>query len=113
MVQTLSLAPIQESSNGNMGLILEALMKKKAEEAKNRQDLFNLENLQKIGSYFGEDKEQTEEEKKAEEEKKKGLGSKLGGAASGAATGAKIGSIFGPIGTGVGGVIGGIGGFFS
>jgi hypothetical protein len=107
MVQTLSLAPIQESSNGNMGLILEALMKKKAEEAKNRQDLFNLENLQKVGSYFGENKEQTEEEKK------KGLGSKLGGAASGAATGAKIGSIFGPIGTGVGGVIGGIGGFFN
>lgn len=113
MVQTLSLAPIQESQNGNMGLILDALMKKKAEEAKNKQDLFNLENLQKVGSFFGEDKEQTEEEKKAEEEKKKGMGSKLGGAASGAATGAKLGSLFGPVGTGVGAVIGGIGGWFS
>lgn len=114
MVQTLSLAPIQESQNGNMGFILEALMKKKAEEAKNKQDLFNLENLQKVGSFFSEDKEQTEEEKKAEEEKKKkGMGSKLGGAASGAATGAKLGSVFGPVGTGVGAVIGGIGGYFS
>ena len=113
MVQTLSLAPIQKASDSNMGFILEALMKKKAEEAKNKEDLFKLENLQKVGSYFGEDKEQTEEEKKAEEEKKKGTGSKLGGAASGAMTGAKIGSVFGPVGTGVGAVIGGIGGYFS
>lgn len=107
MVQTLSLAPIQESQNGNMGLILDALMKKKAEEAKNKQDLLNLERLQQVGSFFNQDKEQTEEEKK------KGMGSKLGGAASGAATGAKIGSVFGPVGTGVGAVIGGIGGWFS
>jgi len=107
MVQSLSLTPIQESQNGNMGLILDALMKKKAEEAKNKQDLLNLERLQQVGSFFNQDKEQTEEEKK------KGVGSKFGGAASGAMTGAKIGSVFGPVGTGVGAVIGGIGGWFS
>lgn len=105
MVQTLSLAPIQESQNGNMGLILEALMKKKAEEAKNKQDLFNLERLQQVGSFFDRDKEQTEE--------KKSIGSNLGSTVSGAATGAKFGSIFGPVGTGVGAVIGGIKGWFS
>ena len=112
MVQTLSLAPIQKASDSNMGFILEALMKKKAEEAKNKQDLFNLENLQKVGSYFGAEG-QTAEGETEEEKKKKGTGSKLGGAASGAMTGAKIGSVFGPVGTGVGAVIGGIGGYFS
>lgn len=112
MVQTLSLTPIQESQNGNMGFILEALMKKKAEEAKNKEDLFKLENLQKASSYFGAEG-QTAEGETEEEKKKKGTGSKLGGAASGAMTGAKIGSVFGPVGTGVGAVIGGIGGYFS
>lgn len=112
MVQTLSLTPIQESQNGNMGLILDALMKKKAEEAKNKQDLLNLENLQKVGSYFGAEGQAVEGETE-EEKKKKGTGSKIGGAASGAMTGAKIGSVFGPVGTGVGAVIGGIGGWFS
>ena len=112
MVQTLSLAPIQKASDSNMGFILEALMKKKAEEAKNKEDLFKLENLQKVGSYFGAEG-QTAEGETEEEKKKKGTGSKLGGAASGAMTGAKIGSVFGPVGTGVGAVIGGIGGYFS
>ena len=95
-----------------MGFILEALMKKKAEEAKNKEDLFKLENLQKVGSYFGAEG-QTAEGETEEEKKMKGTGSKLGGAASGAMTGAKIGSVFGPVGTGVGAVIGGIGGYFS
>ena len=112
MVQTLSLAPIQKASDSNMGFILEALTKKKAEEAKNKEDLFKLENLQKVGSYFGAEG-QTAEGETEEEKKKKGTGSKLGGAASGAMTGAKIGSVFGPVGTGVGAVIGGIGGYFS
>ena len=69
MVQTLSLAPIQKASDSNMGFILEALMKKKAEEAKNKEDLFKLENLQKVGSYFGAEGQTAEGE--TEEEKKK------------------------------------------
>lgn len=121
MVQTLSLAPIQKPSDGNMGTILEALMKKKAEEAKNKEDLFKLQKLQQVSGYFGaegqaaegEETEAAEGEETEEGKKKKGTASKLGGAASGAMTGAKIGSVFGPVGTGVGAVIGGIGGYFS
>ena len=113
MVQSLSLTPIQKASDGNMGTILEALMKKKAEEAKNKEDLFKLQNLQQVGGYFGAEGQAAEGEETEEEKKKKGTGSKIGGAASGAMTGAKIGSVFGPVGTGVGAVIGGIGGYFS